>query len=89
MTEFVLVRIMFLHGEGHAVVERGYVNETPFARGHNFFRTLEVLGSAGFTMVNFDAEAMFGNEMYFCMLQRPAGSANRPLEAVVREAAGS
>jgi len=27
MTEFVLERIMFLHGEGHAVVEGGYVNE--------------------------------------------------------------
>jgi hypothetical protein len=72
MTEFVLVRIVFLHGEV-MTWSGGSVNATPIAHGRNSFRTHEVLGSAGFTMVNFDAEAIFGSEMYFCMLRRPAG----------------
>ncbi len=87
MTEFVLVRIRFIHGENHAVVERGYVNETPIVRGRNLFRLLEVIGSSGFTMVNFDAEVIFGRETYFAMFQRPANTGSKPLEDVVREAA--
>lgn len=88
MTEFLLVRISMLGGENHSFISSGYVNETPIVRDRNFFRLLEVFGRTGFTMVNFDAEAIFGREMYFFMLQRTASAADVPLEAVVREAAG-
>ncbi|HRN17769.1 MAG: hypothetical protein WC972_03835 [Trueperaceae bacterium] len=87
MNEFVLVRIGFLKGESHAQVDHGYVNEVDIKRGRSFFRVLEVLGAAGFNMVNFDAEAIFGREQFYIMLQRPVRSEDRSLAEVVSEAA--
>lgn len=63
------------------------MNEARIARGRSFFRILEVLGAAGFDMVNFDAEAISGREQYYFMLQRTVNPESPPLDEVVSEAA--
>ena len=78
MLEFVLERIRFLTGEGHDQVDGGSVNKMPIVRGRCFFRILQVLGAAGFEMVNFDAEAIFGREQPYFMLQRRVNPGNLP-----------